>query len=154
MIVKLGDMMRYLLHESNAAQVPLEKEVQYVRHYTELHSLKQRWQPKITLQQQGAMAERQLAPLLFINFVENAFKHSNLDDEGAFVHISITATDDAIRLCVANSYAANSRKDNTQGIGLANVRQRLQLLYPGKHSLQVQDDGTVYQVELCVNDGA
>jgi sensor histidine kinase YesM len=148
MIVKLSEMMRYLLHESNAERVPLDKEIEYVKNYIELQTQKQRWLPRVEFKQEGNISGMMIAPLLLINFVENAFKHSNLDEPDAFVHIRLTTAGATVLFEVRNSYPTGERKDETQGIGLTNVRQRLQLLYPGKHTLQISSKGGVYEVRL------
>lgn len=150
MLVKLADMMRYLLQDSNTPTVPLTKELEYIDNYITLNSMKQRWKSKIEYKVDGDIKGLQTEPMLLINFIENAFKHGNLDDDDAFLQIHIDVSPAELHCKVANSYRPNSRKDSTQGIGLKNVQQRLQLLYSNCHQLDIIDDGKVFTVLLTL----
>ncbi len=150
MLVKLSDMMRYMFYDSSAAKVPLAKEVAYIDSFIELHLLKKKYRCKVqfekNIQEPAALVE----PMLFINFIENAFKHGNLDDADGYVRLSLTITGSAIHFACTNSYTANMVKDATQGIGLHNVQQRLGLLYHQRHLLRIDDSGSIYTVDLTI----
>jgi two-component system, LytTR family, sensor kinase len=91
-----------------------------------------------------------IEPLLLVNFVENAFKHSNLDEENAYLKINLQVIGNLLDMKVSNSLAPNQRKDATTGIGLSNVGQRLNMIYPDKHRLNIQSSENNYTVHLTL----
>jgi len=150
-LVKLSEMMRYVLYESESKTVPLQHEIEYLLKYVDLQSFKERWKPKIKLSIGKLPSDIFVAPLLFINFVENAFKHCNLEEEKSFVSISIEVIEHKILFVCKNSVSDLVLKDATSGIGLENVKQRLQLLYPSRHVLEVKEEDAVFSVTLALN---
>jgi len=153
-VLKLSEMMRYMLYECNVPMVPLQKEVNYLKNYLELEKLRQGKKMKIDLQVNGEARNQRIAPLMFIPFVENCFKHgiSNQITEG-FVNIGLDIDIDTVTVNIQNSKAP-TRPSNTGkksgGIGLVNVRRRLNLLYPDKHSLTINEDPNTYRVILTL----
>lgn len=152
-VMRLSEMMRYVLQETGAEKISLSKETAYLKNYVDLQSLKKRYAGKIHTVVELADPEAQIEPLLFINFVENAFKHSNLEEDGARVALSLSNGAGWLRFAVENTYNRTGGTDKTHGIGLENVKKRLQLLYPAAHKLNIIDAGGVYSVTLTITTG-
>lgn len=153
-VLKLSEMLRYVLYEcSNKERVPVSKEVVYIQNYIALQLLKD---SAITNVEFISNIERDagITPMLFIPFVENAFKHSRIEDvrEG-WIRIQLNATQSAVTFTVENSLPdIDSTKDETGGIGIENVKKRLILTYPGQHSLEVtkRDKSFVIHLEITL----
>lgn len=148
----LSDMLRYVLYECEQPFVPLQKEVKYLQDYIELFSMKSSRKYPIEMQIQIMDNNTQIAPMMLIPFVENAIKHSSVEkSRTAFIRILIDATREKIIFETENSLpATNINKDETGGIGLENVRKRLQILYPKKHELRITETANTYKVRLTV----
>lgn len=151
-VLKLSEMMRYMLYECNERRVPLSKEVNYLKNYLELEKLRQGKNIKTNLIVQGEIGSQMIAPLMFIPFVENSFKHgiSNSISEG-YVNIEILISDQDIQINIANSKITRLSPPNkikSGGIGLVNIRRRLNLIYPKEYILDIQDSPNEYRVEL------
>jgi len=149
-IIKLSQIMRYMLQDSRDERVSLEKEVEYLQSYIELQRLRLPETVKIDFSIEGHPELFSIEPLLLIPFVENAFKHGVSYQGGSQILIRLHSDDRLLSFAVENHIARG--KDDTveqgSGIGLKNVRRRLELLYPGKHDLQITDDGKMYKVNL------
>ncbi len=155
-VIKLSEMMRYMLYDCNEPSVPLAKEIGYLRNYLDLEKLRHGDKVDIHFEVNGDMNGQLIAPLMFIPFLENSFKHglSNALSKG-YVASQIDINDDDIELIVENSkperLPAREGAPRSGGIGLANVRRRLELLYPDAHSLEVEDSPDSYRVRLVIN---
>ena len=152
-VIKLSEMMRYMLYECNERRVPLRKEVQYIQNYLALERLRQGQNAKIEFELHGEIGEQQIAPLMFTPFLENSFKHglNNLITEG-FVRMKLEVQQQKVHLEIENSKAPLKPVQNhakpSGGIGLVNVRRRLNLIYPERYTLKTQDNPDRYQVNL------
>lgn len=154
LVLRLSDMMRYMLYESNERLVPLQKEITYLENYLELERMRQgqRVDISMTISGQEISELHYIAPLFFVNFVENAFKHglSNQLDE-AFVHIRIKILGTSIVFEIDNSKPETYETGHHHGgIGVENSRRRLALLYPGRHELVISDTPRKYSVMLSL----
>lgn len=152
-VLKLSEMMRYMLYECNEKWVPLAKEVNYIRNYLDLERLRQGKQVNITFEIDGNVSNQKIAPLLFIPFLENCFKHGlthNIAD--GYVHIRMLVQEDEVDLYIENSKPKipNQFHRRSGGIGLVNVRRRLNILYPNKHELNVENAPNSYAIHLHV----
>lgn len=151
-VVKLSEMMRYMLYECNERRVPLKKEVNYLKNYLDLEKLRQGEDVRITFQIHGEITNQHVAPLLFIPFLENSFKHgvTNTLHEG-YVNILLDIDEDHVRFEIENSkpetLPAETHK-KSGGIGLKNVRRRLKLMYPNKYNLEIKDTPRSYAITL------
>ncbi|MBL7815358.1 MAG: sensor histidine kinase [Saprospiraceae bacterium] len=150
-VIKLSEMMRYMLYECNEAQVPLSKEVNYIRNYLDLERLRHK-NMDIKFDVEGSIGDLTVAPLIFIAFIENAFKHgaSNHISPG-FVHIHIYLEGGELNLYVENSKPEKQPSQDHRrsgGIGLVNVKRRLDILYKSNHHLEVYDKPNTYAVNL------
>ncbi len=154
-VIKLSEMMRYMLYECNEKQVPLSKEVHYIRNYLDLEMLRQGKNVEINFDVEGEVNDQKIAPLMFIPFLENSFKHglSNQISTG-FVNIRLTAMKDDIHFFIENSKPDTPPKQDSRrsgGIGLVNVHRRLNLLYPNQYELEIVDSPKSYAVNLKLN---
>ena len=151
-VLKLSEMMRYMLYDSNVRTVPLENEINYMKNYLELEEIRHAKNFKINFEVNGRPEGHQIAPLLFIPFLENSFKHG-IDHElnSGYVEINLNIEDNGLTLMVKNSKPTaiiNPGKKKVGGIGLVNVRRRLNILYPSKYSLDVKDDKDEFVVHM------
>lgn len=151
-IIKLSQIMRYMLQDSKDEKVSLEKEVEYLQSYIELQRLRLPEQVKVDFASEGRPELFSIAPLLLIPFVENAFKHGVSYQEPSEIHIRLTCGEQLLSFSVVNSITKYHGDTTGQGsgIGLKNVMRRLELLYPGKHDLRISDEGNQYIVELKI----
>ena len=146
-VLKLSDMMRYTIYMGKEDFVSLKEEVNYLHNYIELHKI--RYQKKVNITfNHNITAKYQITPLLYIIALENAFKHGvEKLTENAYIHINIT-TDKGIILFEIENNFEQSGKNSATGIGLENLKQRLQLLYPKKHQLLIKKSDSVYKLSL------
>lgn len=150
LILKLSDMMRYSIYEGEREFVTLEEEVVYLKNYVELH--KMRYHKKIDVQFKENIQKKgfQIMPLLFILLLENAFKHGveNLR-ENAYVHIELDGDEKEVHFKVTNNFDASEIPEES-GIGLKNLKRRLELAYTNKHSLSLKKEGAIYMARLSL----
>lgn len=151
-ILKLSAIMRYVLTETEQKLVPLANEIEFLQNYINLQSVRLTPKVKLNVALDAAVNSRQVAPLLFIPFVENAFKYGVSTVEPSEISISLAVEDHKIYFSVSNHIvkAARSSTVNT-GIGIANVKRRLELLYPGKHRLEINETSDLYSVNLEID---
>ncbi len=153
-IFRLSSLMRYILYETDEDKVPLRKEAEYLTNYIDLQ--KQRMGTKVKVDFTMELNEEEgstIAPMLLIPFIENAFKHGVTGRRDAEIVIQLKAMDKTLQLLVSNFRQRNDIgiKDKTSGIGLANVKRRLNLLYPAQHQLTIHDDPEQFFVQLQIN---
>ncbi|QDH79243.1 hypothetical protein FKX85_09450 [Echinicola soli] len=148
-ILLLSDMLRYVLYESGKDKVTLGQEVDFIKNYVSLEKLKYHPEiaPKINCSFSIENEQYPIEPLLFVTLIENAFKHGISYLAPSFIMISIKENHKEILLSVINSVGAQKdgvfTNTNTEGVGITNLRKRMQLLYPGKHSFkQVYENST------------
>ncbi|WP_230471163.1 sensor histidine kinase [Hymenobacter jejuensis] len=151
----LGDMMRFMLHENHQPKILLSREIEYLRNYIELQSLRTATSSTVAIQTtiDEVVDEQFIAPMLLIPFVENAFKHGISLQEPSWIRITLHCTQNALYFDVYNSTHTKREqgveKENA-GIGLDNVRQRLALLYPERHELVIRETVEEYFVHLTL----
>ena len=151
-VLKLSKLMRYLLYESENGETLMSHEIDFMTNYIDL--MKLRLSPRVELQIDfpKEFSDFSIAPLLFIPFIENAFKHGISYRDRSFIHIQMKIENDKISFSSENSIGKSSQKVDLQhsGIGLENVQKRLGLLFPGKHELIVNQDEAIFRVELFI----
>lgn len=151
-IMKLSDLMRYMLYESDTEMVPLDTEIAHLKSFIGLQALRFKTQNIVRLDISGDTASKMIAPLLLLPFVENAFKHGyNLKKEGAIV-IELNADED-IRFSVENEQAPQgmaTQKDEVGGIGLENINRRLELIYKTDYTLEVKESSSHFKINLTL----
>jgi sensor histidine kinase YesM len=152
MILKLSDMMRYVLYECNSGAVPIEKEIQFIKNYMDLERLRHGAEVKIQFTLNGNPGQNKIEPLLLIPIVENSFKHGiNNQLEKGFIEIQMEVKDKKLSLQAYNSVQNGKRAEIKHGIGIDNVRKRLELLYPENHRLQISPNEKTWKVNLELN---
>src|SRR6218665_96524 len=155
-IQRLGDMMRFLLHDNNRDTIPVIREIEYLQHYINLQSLRIAEAPGIRIETSISEmnCDHSIAPMLLIPFVENAFKHGIRLTKPSYIMIKLYCDEKGIYLDVVNSRHPN--KENTteegySGVGMENVKQRLELLYPNAHSLKIHKDDAAFEIHLFIS---
>jgi sensor histidine kinase YesM len=150
-IMALSEIMRYLIYEAGAIEVPVEKEIQFLTNYIELEKLRIEDPSKVALSIENPAGSTMVAPLIFIAFVENAFKHSGLDvDPEGFIQVFLSFREREIHFTCENSIPAITGKKTEGGAGLVNARDRIDLMYPGKTELLIKHTSMVYNVSLTI----
>ena len=147
---ELSQMLRYMLYES-PSRVTLSQETSFIRNYISLMELRLPPGTVTTHIDIADMARTDISPLLFISLVENAFKHGNTGNSAAGITIDITASDGVIRCCTHNRFDSKTVVDRQGGIGIANLRRRLLLIYGDSASLTTTIDGDKYTAILEIN---
>jgi len=162
MIISLSEIMRYMLYDCNETKVYLEKEIKFMENYIELERLRYGENVKIDFEVKGTIGRQKISPLLFTPFFENAFKHGLGNRIGkGWISVCFHVNDDLVNLAIENSIPPDG-KDNSLsgkvtkgvdsgGIGLENVRRRLELLYPEDHSLTVRKEEDQFNISLTIN---
>lgn len=151
-IIQLSDMMRYTLYESDAQLVPIKKELDYIKNYIKLERTRYKQNANIVCEIDDSQVNGQLiAPLLTFAFIENAFKYGLRNGDKGFITLFILVEDNTFDFVISNDKQEPEEKTGFGGIGLQNVQKRLQLLYPGMHSLSIKDEGDRFTVELFIN---
>ena len=147
-LLKLSDLLRYMLYESGE-KITIGKEIAYLNNYIELQQLRFGESIAVQMAITDEDPDCHIEPMLLIPFVENAFKHGIGLVENPFINIQLRVKNKNLYCKVVNGYSKkNFSKDTNSGIGLENVKSRLQLLYPGKYRLNICDSNDIYTVEL------
>ncbi|WP_299121435.1 histidine kinase [uncultured Tenacibaculum sp.] len=144
----MSKMMRYLLHEASNSKVSLTKEIEFIERYIELMQL--RVSSNVTLKKNFPIINQpiQIAPLLLISFVENAFKHGIDAVKPSFINVELSIDREYINYKVINSSFPEKEKVTDSGIGLENLKKRLELVYPKKFELKVKEEANLFIAEL------
>ena len=148
-IVQLSDLMRYILRDTKENLVSLDKEVEYINNYIALQQARMGNTVKVTYTKEGAFYNKKIAPLFLISFIENAFKHGLNPDENSEITIEIKLAEDKLHLYVKNKQVTSVNQE--AGIGLQNTQERLKLLYPSAHSLNIKEEEGNYIVQLSIS---
>jgi ligand-binding sensor domain-containing protein len=150
MVGKISEMMRYMIYDCTSDLVPLQKELDYLNNYIDLNQLKSNRKLNASIEVIGNPDGLKIAPLLLINFLENSFKHGDLNQNGdGFIKVRLAIQGLGLSFSVSNSFrdSPTAKREQT-GIGLDNVKHRLSLLYPGRYSLRIDKNNSIFEVEL------
>ena len=148
-ILELSKMMRFILYEGDKSGVPLAREFDFIRHYVALMQLRYTNKVEILVDLPSEAPDKTVPPLMLISFIENAFKHGISYQQQSFVHIKVAIDGDKLHFNCSNSKAETPNQEKG-GVGLANVKQRLRLLYDSNFELHIQDKPDTYIVELTI----
>jgi len=153
-LIKLSDIMRYMLYNSNTGFVPLEREILYLSNYIELQKLRLINPKLVDFRIEGRAEGRVIAPMILIPFVENAFKHGDKTTASGGINISLTIHLQHLEFIVSNGIHSQKSLLSSEysGIGLQNVRRRLELIYPDRHRLENGAENTIYTIKLTIFD--
>ncbi|GMN08393.1 hypothetical protein MTsPCn5_37820 [Croceitalea sp. MTPC5] len=149
-VLKLSDMMRYTIYEGKNDRVLITEEISYLENYMALHKI--RHHKNVSLKfNHNVLPNDEVAPLLFIILLENAFKHGveKLTND-AFIEMTLNSTKKDIHFSITNNYDSSVKQSN-KGIGLENLKRRLSLTYPDLHKLTINKTATTYNVELIIS---
>jgi two-component system, LytTR family, sensor kinase len=155
-ISKLSGMMRYMIYESNTDYVPLQKEIEYLKDCITLSKLRYA-DSEVSVsfhhQAQTEMANVQVAPMLFVPFLENAFKHGVSIGHTSTIAMALSVNQKKLTFTCENTDYSTVKKleEEKSGIGLENIKRRLELVYPGRHELRAQPEGGKYRVTLQID---
>lgn len=154
-VLKLSELLSFMLYECNSRTVPLSKELKLIENYIALEKIRYDDRLTITYKTEGDVSQNQIPPMLLLPFVENAFKHGTSDSiDEVWVNIHIQVDDRSLSLSVENSNGYDTVEKNEfeyqKGIGLKNVRRRLELLYEDHYTLETNDTEDQYAVSLTI----
>jgi hypothetical protein len=151
-VVKLSEMMRYVLNDSNSNFVSLKNELNYITNYIDLQRMRLTSNVKLNYAHEGIVLDKKIAPLILIPFIENAFKHGVNSEENSEIDIAIIVSETTLKLSVKNNcVSTNNQTLNKSGLGIENTKQRLNLLYPQNHLLNIAEVDNSFIVSLIIN---
>ncbi len=150
MILKLSSLMRFVLTETKAGLISLEKEVECIQEYIDLQRLRLTDKTEVVFTKEGELNDQQIAPLLLLPLVENAFKFGVSSRTNSTIFINLTLQQDKLTFIVKNGKVNSVTESESTGIGLKNVRQRLSLIYPEKHAFMIQETDNLFSAELKI----
>ena len=155
-ILKLSEMLRYVVDDCQSENVFIEKEINYIENFIDFQLMRMEGEQDISFVKEVNNPKFKFPPMILQPFVENCFKYSRIGSvSGAYIHITLALTDTQLMFTTRNSkaVAVASRKNSNTGIGIANVRQRLELSFPQSYKLEITDMPDYYQVELSIRIG-
>ena len=154
LIVIMSRLMRHMLYEGSKSLIPLQREVDFLQNYIELMRIRYTDQVDITVELPSTTPEANIPPLLFITFVENAFKHGVSYRQQSFIRIKLSTDDNRLCFVCANSKRQDTGQHQTEqlqgGMGLSNIQQRLKLLYGNDYHLDLNDGSDTYEAKLTL----
>ena len=148
-ILELSKMMRFVLYEGNKQSVPLARELDFIRHYMTLMQLRYTNNVRIDTNLPSEVPDRQIPPLILITFIENAFKHGISYQHPSFIEVKVAVEGERLHFECCNS-KADVPNEEKGGVGLANVRKRLALIYEQNYTLSIHEDADDYTVKLII----
>lgn len=150
-IATISDLLRSVLYECNEAEIQLEKEITLIDNYIELEKLRYDERVQLNFEVSGQVRDMKIAPMLFFTFVENCFKHVNSNDPvNPFITIRINVLQNKMLFYAKNSKSSVNHLKNKEGIGLSNVKKRLDLIYGSKYQLEIEDKQDTFTVSLVI----
>ena len=149
-VVKLSELMRYMLYTVKLESVQLTEEITYIRHFVELQKIRLSRSNIVEFRTEGKISNQSIRPMLLISFVENSFKHGDVLSSTAQIIILVKMKENILYFEVTNGIQSRS-KESTTGIGIENVRRRLELLYPTHHELDIKKTETEFRVTLTID---
>jgi len=151
-VLRLSNILRYILYESGEGQVSISKEMQHIHDYVAIERLRLGDAVRIDVDIDGDLSEDLVEPMLFLTLVENAFKHSEqVLPEKRYIRIHAKGLTDGFRFLIENSFNPSKKSEELGGIGLVNIKKRLNLIYPNNHDLKSSTADGVYRVDLIIN---
>lgn len=154
LVLKLSSLLSYMLYDCRSEEVRLEKEVEIMKNYIDLERERYGDKIEISWSVEGELKGKFIAPLLMLPFLENAFKHGTSEQiEKPWLGVDISVHNESLLMKIANSKNEYGPAKEP-GIGIENVKKRLQLIYPGKHELKINDEGNFFVVTLMIQMGA
>lgn len=151
-VLKLSELINYMLYECKGEEVPLSNEIKFIRNYVDIEKLRYGNKLDVEIRVNGDVSGRVIAPLILLPFVENCFKHgASLELDQSWVKVDIDSQPDSIIFKVENNKVAGNGNGHGQGIGIQNVKRRLDLLFPESHNLKIINGQETFLVILTIN---
>jgi two-component system, LytTR family, sensor kinase len=151
---KLSDIMRFMLYETNTDKILLSKEIEYIEKYIALQKIRTANKNYVRFAVTGNTESKQIAPMVFIPFIENAFKHANNKKLENAITVSIIIKDETLQLVCENKFDSMlTVQKNYSGLGNDLIQKRLNLIYPGNHILEIHKTNDIYSVNLTIPNG-
>ncbi len=151
-VLKLSEMLRYVFYDCNKERVSLQSEIKYIENFIGFQQMKSEHQQNIKLSMHQVGLKDEIAPMLFIPFIENAFKYSRIEEmEESYVHMEVSIENKSLFFSIENSVDANNKPLAGSGMGIKNVQHRLEIIYPDMHNLTIQDEPNRFLVTLKVD---
>lgn len=154
-LIRLSEMMRYLTYETSSDVVSLDREVNYIRNFIELHRIRIKTPEDIRFEEKGDLNIK-ISPALFVPLIENAFKFASYRSKKPCVDIHLSSEKGIVSFEISNYFELNSNKSESadSGFGLLNLRRRLNIIYPGKHLLIIDQGESLFNVKLIIDTNA
>jgi len=150
----LSDIMRFMLFETKSELIPLAKEVEYIKKYIELQKIRTSNSNYVNFEVSGVLEGKKIAPMVFVPFIENAFKHTNNKKIENAIDVRVVVNDASIELHCINKFEPNkATQQESHGLGNMLIKKRLNLLYPNQYNLTIKKDSNQYRVLLIINHG-
>ena len=150
MLLKLSDLLSYMLYECDRSHVPLEKEIAMMKEYMQLEKIRHNDEPEMEVNIKGDLNGQMIAPFLLLPFIENSFKHCGQMTEQFWINMDIRLEDDYFSMKLTSGISEKAHEHAFTSNGLANVQKRLTLLYPGKHELRITSEQEMLIVLLNI----
>ncbi len=151
-ILKLSNLLDYILYQVDKPKVNLKEEVLHIKEYIDLEKIRFQDTLKVTFTTNDIDPNKQIAPMLLIPFVENAFKHGSLTDGFLKIDMEVYLDGDKLQFQIKNTFLNDDIQSNKEGIGLVNIKKRLNLLYKNNHQLQIDNDDNWFKVNLIITN--
>ncbi|WP_405208673.1 sensor histidine kinase [Aquimarina sp. LLG6339-5] len=149
-VITLSELMRYMLYEANQEVVLLKKEIDYIKNYVSLQRLRLANSENVKLLIRGNYENKKIYPLLLISFIENAFKYGTDFKGNTIIDIKIEITENILTMRISNIIGAYRKNEDSSGIGLTNIKNRLKLLYKDAYVLTIEEEVDFYKVDLTL----
>ncbi|HCR54071.1 MAG TPA: hypothetical protein DIW27_06620, partial [Cytophagales bacterium] len=148
---KLSDIIRFVLYETKGDAIPLSSEIEYITKYIALQKIRTANENYVQFSVNGTISNKRVAPMVFIPFIENAFKHSTNKKLENAITINLHIKEDSVQLLCENKYDSKQPVQQTSG-GLGNqlIEKRLNLIYSGRHKLEINNSDELYSVNLTI----
>jgi hypothetical protein len=152
---KLSDIIRFMLYDTKADKISLSKEIEYIEKYIALQELRTANENYVDFSVTGSIGSKKIAPMIFIPFIENAFKHANNKKLENAITVKIIINDDSLQLLCENRFDSKLtlRESTYSGLGNELIQKRLNLIYPETHTLEVNNTNDLYRVNLTIHNG-
>jgi len=151
-VLKLSEMLRYVFYDCSYDHVKLGAEIEYISNFIAFQQMKSEHEQTINFNSTSSRKDFDIAPMLFIPFIENAFKYSKVEEvDKAFVNIDLSSDKNSLLFIIENFIPETGKILSGNGMGIKNVRQRLDLLYPGKYKLDINEDNDKFTVQLKID---
>ena len=151
-IAKLGDILRYMIYDAETEKILLSREIKHISDYIELIRLRTSGENYLNFSFTGSAGHLQIAPMLFIPLIENAYKHASAKEGTGIIMIDVKTEGSRLRFEADNAYdsAQNARRQNEGGLGLNIVKRRLELIYPNRHTFTISKTNNRYNVVITI----